>query len=110
MSEGVRLNKYNLGESDFVTPGMQLHYVAQAKPDEPAVIHVKDGGTEERISWSELDRLTSRMAWMLMDHGVGPKSTVLCTYPNGIEHIAANLAIWKTGAAYMPTSHRTSPE
>ena len=45
---------------------MQLHYVAQAKPDEPAVIHVKDGGTEERISWSELDRLTSRMAWMLM--------------------------------------------
>lgn len=105
MAETVRLNKYNRSSSDFVTPGMQLHYVAQVKPDETAAIVVHKDWQEERISWSELDKLSSRIAWMLMDKGVGQNSTVLVSYPNTIEHIAANFAIWKTGACYMPISH-----
>lgn len=110
MAETVRLNKYNRSSSDFVTPGMQLHYVAQVKPDETAAIVVHKDWQEERISWSELDKLSSRIAWMLMDKGVGQNSTVLVSYPNTIEHIAANFAIWKTGACYMPISWRTPPE
>ena len=110
MAVNVRLNRYNLGAGDFVTPGMQLHYVAEAKPDEPAVIRIHSDGSEERISWSELDKLTNQMAWMLMDKGVRPDSTVLVSYPNSIEHICANYAIWKTGACYMPVSCRTSAE
>ena len=54
MAETVRLNKYNRSSSDFVTPGMQLHYVAQVKPDETAAIVVHKDWQEERISWSEL--------------------------------------------------------
>lgn len=103
-------NKYNRGSKPFVTPGMQLHYVAQTKPDETAVIVVHKDWQEERISWSELDKLSSRIAWMLMDNGIGKESTVLVTFPNTIEHIAANFAIWKTGACYMPISCRTPPE
>lgn len=110
MAVNVRLNRYNLGAGDFVTPGMQLHYVAEAKPDEPAVIRIHSDGSEERISWSELDKLTNQMAWMLMDKGVRPDSTVLVSYPNSIEHICANYAIWKTGPCYMPVSCRTSAE
>lgn len=47
---------------------------------------------------------------MLMDKGVGKGNTVLVSYPNTIEHIAANIAIWKTGACYMPISFRTPAE
>lgn len=110
MTETVALNKYDRGSGGFVTPGMQLHYVAEAKPDETAVVVVHRDKREERISWSELDRLSNRLAWLLMDKGVGPNSTVLVSYPNTIEHVAANYAIWKTGACYMPISCRTPPE
>ena len=110
MNETVVLNKYNYGDSSFVTPGMQLHSIAQSKPDDVAAIVVHKDWREEKISWSELDKFSSRLAWMLIDKGVGPKSTVLVSYPNNIEHIVANFAIWKTGACYMPISWRTPPE
>lgn len=110
MAATVHSNIYNFGTADFVTPGMQLRYISSAKPDEPAVIQVHSDGSDDRISWSELDGLTNQIAWMLMDEGIGPGSTVLVSYPNSIEHVAANLAIWKTGACYMPASCRTPPE
>lgn len=110
MAGTVRLNIYNFGTTDFITPGMQMRYISEVKPDEPAVIHVHSDGSDERISWRELDCLSNQIAWMLIDKGIGSGSTVLVSYPNSIEHIATNLAIWKTGACYMPASCRTPAE
>ena len=100
-------NRYNRSGTDFVTPGMQLKYVSDEKPDGDAVIYV-DGEHEERISWRELHLASNRAANYLLSLNVGPGTSVITTYPNGIEHIVAAFGIWKAGACYVPLSCRTT--
>lgn len=95
-------NRYNKSGTDFVTPGMQLKYVSDEKPDGDAVIYV-DGEHEERISWRELHLASNRAANYLLSLNVGPGTSVIITYPNGIEHIVAAFGIWKGGRLLCPS-------
>lgn len=108
MPESVRFNRFNKGTEDFVTPGLQLEYVADAKPDGTAIVEIDKQGKEIKISWDGLRKLSNRIAWLLIDKGIDSDSTVIATWPNNILHVAAMLAIWKCGACYVPIPSKTT--
>lgn len=97
-------NKFNTGMSDFVTPGKQLEYVAKCKPDEKAIIYIDKEDNVRDITWKELHIASNKLAWHLMKKGFGKGQVAMVSFPNGIEHILATLAVWKTGGCYMPVS------
>ena len=99
-------NKFNLGTSNFVTPGKQLEYVSECKPDSTAVICLDKEQNCSVITWHQLHVYSSQLAWYLIENEIGPGSIVLTMFPNSIEHIIAVFAIWKAGACYMPMSYK----
>ncbi|WP_280430867.1 non-ribosomal peptide synthetase [Nocardia brasiliensis] len=54
------------------------------------------------ISYGELDEHSSRLARVLIDHGVGPERLVVVALPRGYAMLAAALAVGKAGGAYVP--------
>jgi len=105
---GVHFNRFNLGERDFVTPGMQLKYISEAKAGKPAVIAISKENVVSEISWKELHVESNRIAWLLAEHGVTKDSNVIVAFTNCILHVACAYAIWKLGACYTAISAKTS--
>lgn len=101
-------NKYNIGRHNFVTPGKQLQYVAESKPDQTAIISIDKEERVSKITWNELHVCSNQLAWMLKEKGAQSGTVILDAFPNGIEHMIAALAIWKAGACYFPLSHKSS--
>ncbi|GAA4791365.1 non-ribosomal peptide synthase/polyketide synthase [Streptomyces ziwulingensis] len=66
-------------------------------PDAPAV-------TDGRVTWSyrELAERTARLADDLVRRGAGPDRTVALVLPRSLELIAAELAVARAGAAFLP--------
>lgn len=100
-------NFFNTAEESFFTPGRQIANIAKVKPDAPAIIYISPENTETVMTWRELEILSNRIAWYLLDIGIGPGKSVIVALPNIPTHIAIALAIWKTGACYVPVSNRT---
>lgn len=101
-----RFNIFNSENAEFVTPGKQLQNIAAVKPLEPALVYVLRDGGNKIVSWQELHVYSNKLAWYMLDKGLTEKSKVLVAYPNCIEHIIANFAIWKIGACYVPVSSK----
>ena len=99
-------NIFNTGTESFFTPGTQLASIARVKPDVPAVIYVSPENKESVMTWRELHELSNRIAWYLLDQGIGPGKSVLAALPNIPTHFALAFGIWKTGACYVPVSNR----
>ncbi|MEW2131539.1 non-ribosomal peptide synthase/polyketide synthase [Streptomyces sp. NPDC005435] len=77
---------------------------AAATPDAPAVSDATTGWT-----FAELDARTDRLARALAARGAAPERLVALALPRTAEHIAAILAVLKSGAAYVPL-HPDLPE
>ena len=69
----------------------------QARPDALAVIC-----GEERVTYAELDRWSTRLAQRLRKAGVGPEILVAIAAPRRPALLAGLLAIVKAGGAYLP--------
>ncbi|CRK58162.1 Siderophore biosynthesis non-ribosomal peptide synthetase modules @ Bacillibactin synthetase component F [Alloactinosynnema sp. L-07] len=67
---------------------------------DPGAIAVVHGGTE--LTYAELDARANRLAWRLIDGGVGPGDLVGLAVPRSPEMIVAWLGVLKSGAAYLP--------
>ncbi|WP_369386594.1 non-ribosomal peptide synthase/polyketide synthase [Streptomyces sp. CG1] len=70
---------------------------ATATPDATAVV-------ERDLSWSyaQLNEKANRLAWYLIERGVGPEDVVGVLMPRSAMQIATVLAIGKAGAAFLP--------
>ena len=79
-----------------------IQYWVDRTPDAPAVT---DDLTT--MSFSELDRITNRLARAYRALGVERGSYVTIALPNGAEFICAALATWKAGGIPNPISYRT---
>jgi bile acid-coenzyme A ligase len=81
--------------------GRALGWLAEEDPERLAVIH-----GAERTTRGELERRSNRLARAYAERGVGPGRPVTIALPNGVEFLAATLAVWKLGGSPQPISAR----
>ncbi|MET8995576.1 non-ribosomal peptide synthase/polyketide synthase [Amycolatopsis sp. NPDC004169] len=72
---------------------------AQAARTPDAVAVVSHG---ERLTFAELDTRADRLARLLAARGAGPERIVALALPRSVDIVVAQLAVLKTGAAYLP--------
>src|SRR3954452_9994720 len=70
---------------------------ARARPDHPAMIF-----GAERLTYADVDARTDAMARGLASRGVGPGDVVGLWMPRGVELLMSQIAITKSGAAWLP--------
>ncbi|MER7109336.1 amino acid adenylation domain-containing protein [Streptomyces sp. NPDC000229] len=69
----------------------------------PDAVAVEDaGGPGARLSYAQLERRADTLARRLRALGAGPDRRVAVCLRRGTDLVAALLAVWKTGAAYVP--------
>jgi bile acid-coenzyme A ligase len=83
--------------------GRAISYLAAQAPDALAVVH-EDGERATRITRSELDARSNRLARAYEALGVGQDDFVTIALPNSIEFYVASVATWKLGATPQPVS------
>ncbi|WP_431945249.1 non-ribosomal peptide synthase/polyketide synthase [Actinacidiphila sp. bgisy167] len=54
------------------------------------------------VSYAELNTRANQLARLLVGHGAGPEQLVALALPRSVDLIVAVLAVFKTGAAYLP--------
>jgi amino acid adenylation domain-containing protein len=85
------------GPAHPATLHLRFEEQAAQHPADPAVEY--EGRT---LSYTELNRRANQLASHLMARGVGPVQIVGICLHRSLEMIAAVLAVWKSGAAYVP--------
>ena len=73
-----------------------------AYPDAPAVLSRPAPGVDEVVRFAELNSRANRLARLLVERGVGPEQIVALVLPRSVDIILAQLAVLKTGAAFLP--------
>ncbi|HEY0496346.1 MAG TPA: amino acid adenylation domain-containing protein, partial [Kutzneria sp.] len=66
-------------------------------PDAPALL-----GADGTVSYAELDARANRLAHLLAARGARPERIVALALPRSADLVAAQLAVAKTGAAFLP--------
>ncbi|MEU1984151.1 amino acid adenylation domain-containing protein [Nocardia sp. NPDC019395] len=74
-----------------------LTHGARVNPDGVAVRY-----RGRSVTYRELDAESSRMARVLIDHGVGPERIVALSFPRSYEMVLAFWAVAKAGGAHVP--------
>ncbi|WP_338674450.1 amino acid adenylation domain-containing protein [Streptomyces sp. SCSIO 30461] len=59
----------------------------------------------EQLTYAELDERTSRLAHALIARGAGPERIVALALPRSVDLFVAEIAVLKSGAAYLPIDH-----
>lgn len=78
-----------------------LDQLKAADPKKTGIIDIS-GSQPMQLTFSELDKLSSRVAQNLIDRGIKSGDYVAYLLPNSWEFVVLSLAIWKTGAAVCP--------
>ncbi|MDV7267921.1 amino acid adenylation domain-containing protein, partial [Rhodococcus oxybenzonivorans] len=74
-----------------------IDVAVRTDPDAPAL-----SWNGREYTYREADEWSTRVARLLLEHGVGPESFVALALPRSLESVLAVWAVAKTGAAYVP--------
>ncbi|NEW54950.1 amino acid adenylation domain-containing protein [Nocardia cyriacigeorgica] len=74
----------------------------EANPGGRAVVFADAGASRGQLSYAELDEMSTRLARLLIDRGVGPGDLVAVGIPRSIESVVAVWAVAKSGAGFVP--------
>jgi amino acid adenylation domain-containing protein len=88
-------------------PPVQVFFERQAERAPAAVAVEMDG---EALSYGELESRANRLAWQLLELGVGPESAVGICLPRSLAMMVAVLGALKAGGAYVPLDPAYPPE
>ncbi|MGZ4728087.1 MAG: class I adenylate-forming enzyme family protein [Acidimicrobiales bacterium] len=85
-----------------ISYGRRLNELAAERGDDVAIVFAALDGTDQPITWSELDRRSDQIAAALRDRGVRASDRVSLRLGNSPELIFCVLAAWKLGAVPVP--------
>jgi bile acid-coenzyme A ligase len=89
-----------------VSFGRRLTDLAAKLPNRTAITLARQDGTEDTLSWADLERWSNRTARLLASRGVDAQTMVCIGIWNSLEHYAAAYGAWKLGACTLPLSPR----
>ncbi|MDT5213281.1 MAG: bile acid-coenzyme ligase [Mycobacterium sp.] len=75
---------------------------AAANPNGTAMTVVSKAGTEQSLTWADLERAANQWGRALQSVGVAHGAMVALSIPNSTELVVAALAAWKIGAVPIP--------
>ncbi len=85
-------------------PAMFADQVA-ARPDEVALVF-----EDQSLTYAQLNARANRVAHALMARGAGPEKVVALAVPRSLDLIVAEVAVLKSGAAYLPVDTDYPPD
>ncbi len=94
------LSDFNRTEAPYPQDQTVIDLIEAAASRSGEAVAVRADGAE--LSYAELDARANRLAHYLATRGAGPGRRVGVCMPRRTELLVALLAVWKTGAAYVP--------
>jgi bile acid-coenzyme A ligase len=87
---------------DAVPFGSALNRLAMADPHGIGLVTVAPDGSEQAVSWDQLDRRANRWGRALAGAGARLGSLIALAIPNSADLVLATLGAWKIGAVPVP--------
>jgi myxalamid-type nonribosomal peptide synthetase MxaA len=100
--------EWNEPVPDYPEAGLLPDLLAARAAAQPDAVALVSGS--ERLSYRELDAWASRLADRLRDLGAGPEVVVGVLLERSPAMVAALMAVWKCGAAYLPLDPEYPPD
>ena len=89
--------------ADQISYGRRLTMLAaQHADDDVAVVFAAEDGSEQPITWKELEARSNQVAHFLAGRGVGQDDVVVVALRNSPEHLFSGFGAWKLGASVLP--------
>lgn len=82
--------------------GTRLHQVAAEGGDARAVLFVAEDGTEQALTWREIDTRATQLAHVFAARGLGVGDRLAVCLRNSPEHLLSCFAGWQVGATVVP--------
>ena len=89
-------------EAELPSYGRRLRQLAEAKPDDLALLFAAEDGAEIEITWRELDHRSTQVARALAEEGLGRGDRLAIGLRNSPEHLFAAFGGWKLGSVVVP--------
>jgi bile acid-coenzyme A ligase len=89
-------------ETTEVAFGTRLGQQAAADPQGVALVVVARDGSEQALTWQDVDAGANRWARALQASGAGVGDRVALAVPNSVDLVLAALGCWKAGAVPVP--------
>src|SRR5476649_2003155 len=83
---------------------------AAAEPGRLAILHVRQDGRDDAITFGTLRETSNRLANVLRAHGIARGDRVAILLPQAPEVAAAHIAIYKLGAVALPIAVLFGPD
>jgi bile acid-coenzyme A ligase len=82
--------------------GTQLNRLAQIDPDGIGLVLVARDGSDQSLSWSELEAGANQWCRALATRGLGIGDRIALAVQNSVELVLATLGAWKVGGVPVP--------